>query len=185
MQTGLLMLLHQLQKTVNDRVLGATWLQPRCGDLVADLLERGIIGNVPTRSISMCHHDRAAGSGSLFEMFVNHGHHFARYACQGDIVDHQQTESNADWVGVLPFIFLARQRTRFDLSAGASDHLLFAPELGLVSGANSSRDARRRFRQSLQAAAESPRQRRCVEHPLAYPDNNSLRSATWPQRRLR
>jgi hypothetical protein len=44
--TGLLMLLHQVEKPIHDRVLGATRLQPRCGDLIADLFESGIIGEI-------------------------------------------------------------------------------------------------------------------------------------------
>jgi len=38
------MLPHQVEKTVHDRILGATRLQPRRGDFVADLLERSVIG---------------------------------------------------------------------------------------------------------------------------------------------
>ena len=95
---GLLMPPHHVEKTVHDGILGASRLEPRRGDFVADLLERGIIGNIPARSVGVRHHNGVAPHGFLFEMFLNHGHHFARYSRQGDVVDREQAESNTDWV---------------------------------------------------------------------------------------
>ena len=107
-----LTLLRQAQKTVSDGVFGAAWLQPRSGELVTDLLERSISWNIPARPIGVGHNNSPDGRGLLFEVLVNHCHHYARYTSQGDIVHPEKAQSDVDGAGVLPLVVLARQRAR-------------------------------------------------------------------------
>src|ERR1035437_3785956 len=51
---------HQVQEPVDDCILRTAGLEGRGSDFVADLLESGVVGKVPARSISVGHHDGVA-----------------------------------------------------------------------------------------------------------------------------
>jgi (2R)-phospho-3-sulfolactate synthase (ComA) len=53
-------LLHQVQEAVHNRVLGAARLKARRSDLVADLVECGIVRDIPARTVGVRHHEGAA-----------------------------------------------------------------------------------------------------------------------------
>src|SRR5215472_14051293 len=72
-----LSLFYQAQEAANDLTFGTAWFKRGSRDLVADLCERSIVWNISTGAIGMRHHHCPNRIRPLFEMFVNHCHHFA------------------------------------------------------------------------------------------------------------
>src|SRR5205807_921927 len=178
--------LHQVDEAVDDGALGAAGLQPRSGDFVADLPERGIIGDVSARTVGVRHHDDTQRR-LLLQSLLNHGQNFARHPGQSDIVDRQQAQSNVDRIGIFPLVFLARQRARFHFSARTGNQLLFAPNVSLLGRVDRSGDTYRFLAENLSqgihhAEVRAPRQgnRILVARRAAGPQCHDIFGSLFP-----